>query len=269
MKVMASEALQGINRTDADLRAHLFRMIKRILLVLMTVLGLIFIVTERAAVIEWVDHPVKKIALSGEFKYLNEREVEQHLSRYFGTGFLATDLRQLKKDIERLPWVYEATVNRVWPGELQAQIKEQVAVSYWNDNGFLNSEGTLFIPETVDPTWDLPKLVVASDVAIHQRLEIMAFLFLIRQELAAYQLDVAKLEQASRGIWVAHLTNGVRINLGKHDVPLIDTGSLSNKLDRVGKVLSMDSKVDVKTIESIDTRYPNGLAIKWKENTSE
>ena len=35
--------------------------------------------------------------------------------------------------------------------------------------------------------------------------------------------------------------------------------------ERVGKLLMKEAVINIETIQSLDTRYPNGIAVEWKE----
>ena len=248
-----------------EMREHLIRTLKRVLIVFACISTLVLLVSGRHTIIEWIDHPVSRVTLSGDFKHLNEQAVQEHLEPYIGVGFLNTDLRELKGHIEKLAWVHSATVKRVWPGEFYVQIEEQVPVSYWNENGLLNAQGELFTPQYMDKTWPLPVLRSKANKDQQERQEILNLLAYIQNELAVFKLQIVSLEQGLRGDWVLQLDNGIKVILGKVDLLSNELRSLDNKLERVGKLLMNEAVVKIETIQSLDTRYPNGIAVEWKD----
>lgn len=247
------------------MREHLIRTMKRALIAFICISLLIVLVTGRHTLLEWIDHPVSRVTLSGDFENLNETTVQQHLESFIGVGFLSTDLLELKQHIEQLAWVKNATVKRVWPGEFYVQIDEQVPVSYWNGVGLLNAQGELFTPLHMDKKWSLPALSSKARKDDQARLEMLNLLAYIQDELDVFKLQIVELEQGLRGDWVLRLDNGIKVILGKVDLASHELRSLDNKLERVGKLLMHERLVKLETIQSLDTRYPNGIAVEWKE----
>lgn len=266
--VNASRLMEGINQVAGyeHMRAHLILTAKRVLLVVLVISLLLLVIGGRNTIIAWIDHPVTKVTLSGEFKNLSEESVQKHLSPFIGVGFLSTDLKELKHYVEQMSWVQNATVKRVWPGEFDIRIDEQVPVSYWNEDSLLNASGELFSPEYIDKAMTLPVLK-AREGDVKDRLEMLGLLSYIQKELSVYKLHLSGLEQGVRGDWVMQLDNGIRVVLGKVAIQSGELRSLDNKLERVGKLLMQDSLVKPDQVRSLDTRYPNGIAVEWLESS--
>lgn len=250
---------------DEMAREHFIRTIKRSVLVSVLLLVAIILITEKDKIIQLVDHPVERISFVGHFKYLDSEQVKEHVSHFIGEGFLSTSLGAVKEYIEQLPWVYQVTVSRVWPSEINVVIEEQVAVSYWNEEGFINAHGQLFIPLQIDRTLPIPTLKHQGFLDDQDRLEMYELFRYIQQELAISKLEPSELIQSLRGAWELKLSNGIDVTLGHIDVAADKRKSLDDKLERVGKLLMPKSNIVIEDIEKLDTRYPNGIAVKWKE----
>jgi cell division protein FtsQ len=271
MKSSSASKLAGtmsMVTADAHIREHLMITAKRVLVVFTAVAVLILLLSMRDRIIGWIDHPVSKMTVSGDFKHLDEQSVQKHLASFIGVGFLKTDLKALKQHVEAMPWVFSATVNRVWPGEFAIQIEEELPVSYWNDAGLLNAKGDVFLPEQLNRA--LPLASLNSKLAKDQqdRLEILTLLTYIEKELALFSLRPVQLEQGLRGDWVMQLDNGISVILGKVELSSGELRSLDNKLERVGKLLMHDALEKKQLIQTLDTRYPNGIAVEWKEQAT-
>jgi hypothetical protein len=52
----------------------------------------------------------------------------------------ALDLRDLRRELEALPWVYRAELRRRFPDTLEIRVVEQVPIARWGDGAFLNHE---------------------------------------------------------------------------------------------------------------------------------
>lgn len=267
--VNASRFMEGINQVTGDdhMREHLITTTKRVIWVILVISILLLLVGGRNTIISWIDHPVSKVTLSGEFKNLSEQGLQKHLAPYIGVGFLNTDLKELKHYVEQMAWVQSATVKRVWPGEFDIRIDEQVPVSYWGETGLLNASGELFSPEELDRTMPLPMLKSPAGEDANLRLEMLSLLAYIQNELSVFNLQLIALEQGLRGDWVMQLDNGIRVVLGKVEKAKGELRSLDNKLERVGKLLMQDSLINADRVRSLDTRYPNGIAVEWIESS--
>lgn len=256
-----------IPSVDEMAKEHFIRMLKRSMLVLVLLISAIVFISEKDKLVQVVDHPVQRMSIVGQFSYLDSEQLKEHVSRFVGEGFLSTDLDAVKDYIELLPWVYQVTVSRVWPGEINVVIEEQVAVSYWNQEGFINAQGQLFTPSNVETTLPLPVLNYQGPLDDQDRLEMYKLFRYIQQELVISKLEPVELTQNLRGAWELKLSNDIDVTLGHIDLAGDTRRSLDDKLERVGKLLMPKSNIAINSIERLDTRYPNGIAVEWKEKS--
>lgn len=255
-----------IPNVDEIAREHLMRTLKRSVLVLVLLITVIVLISERQELVLLVDHPIDKMSVAGEFKYQSPDELKSHVSHFIGQGFLSANLDDMKSYIELLPWVYQATVSRVWPGEINVQIEEQIAVSYWNSSGFINEDGGLFIPSEAPQNLLLPKLQYGSASSDSERLAMYELFNYIQKELSVFALKADVLEQEVRGTWMLTLSNGIGVVLGDLDQDADSVKALDDKLERVGKLLSSKNEITPEKVSRLDTRYPNGIAVQWNNN---
>tara|TARA_R110001592_G_scaffold140266_5_gene361047 strand:- start:10884 stop:11672 length:789 start_codon:yes stop_codon:yes gene_type:complete len=250
---------------DELAREHLMRMVKRSVLVLILLIMLVVLINEKQRVIELIDHPIERMSVVGQFSHLDSGLLEEHVSRFIGEGFLSADLEAMKQYIEILPWVYQARVSRVWPGEINVVIEEQLAVSYWNNEGFINAQGQLFIPLNIAMDLPIPVLAYEGVLDDKARSEMYKLFQYIQQELMVSDLEAVQLKQSLRGAWELKLLNGIDVALGHIDFNHDNNKSLDDKLERVGKLFMANSNIAIENVEKLDTRYPNGIAVQWKE----
>lgn len=50
----------------------------------------------------------------------------------------------IQQQIERLPWIKQASVRKQWPNELKIHLVEYVPVARWNDLRLVDAEGKSF-----------------------------------------------------------------------------------------------------------------------------
>lgn len=230
---------------------------KSLLLILGVLVLAIVVVSQRQSLLGLVDHEIEVIKVQGNLNQLSVERVESSLERYLGSSFLMTDLQQVKASVEALPWVYQSTVSRVWPAEIQVTVNEQVPVGYWNASGYLNAQGDIFTPANFSVANDLPKLSGPLASEQHVRVEMLATMTNLQALLQVYELNAAELQLKPRGVWDVILSNGMLVALGKRP--------FESKIERLGAVLSRVPESAVDRIKEVDARYPNGVAVKWKE----
>lgn len=227
-------------------------------LVWMTVaIVLMTLVATKEVWVAWFDHEISTVRVRGHFFQLNHAQLQHRAQQWLGQSFLLTDLSEIKADLESEPWVQHATVSRVWPGNIVAQITEQQPIAYWGDDALLNDRGQLFFPAHMTVALDLPKLVAPSLETNLARLEIFQTWQKLLPRLASFGVQPEQLTQTARGAWEIDLDNGIAIALGTED--------LDTRIDRLGKVLATLSLEELQRVARIDVRYPNGATVKWKD----
>lgn len=218
-----------------------------------------FFVAPKGWVLGAIDHEIEQFQVHGELQNLDTMTIEKKLSTWLGSSFLTADLEEIKADVEALAWVHKATVTRVWPGQIELSLIEQKPVAYWNQGAFLNGEGDVFSPESVSPNHALPFLSGPESSELMLRNEMLNEMAHLKALLAPYGLDTNNLEVNERGSWSMTLNNGIHVALGSRP--------FDSKVERLATVLNTASDNKKQNMESIDTRYPNGVAVKWKEVT--
>jgi cell division protein FtsQ len=201
-----------------------------------------------------LDQPIEQLKIKGRFERVTSMEVEQVVKRNISeTGFVSVNLRELKTQIESLPWVDKASVARVWPRGLAVEIKEQIAMARWNERGLLNARGELFLEDARFIPPELPRLSGPQGTAerVGQR-------YLASQgRLVEGGVRMVAMRLDERGSWEIDLDNGISVRLGRRDV---DT-----RFDRfiaaaLGLVVQRVTELDY-----VDMRYSNGFAIGWRD----
>lgn len=238
-----------------ELGASLQR-VKPYLGLLGAMLMLVLLYAQKSHLIALVDHQISEISVSGELNKLSSTEVSTALQPWLGSSFLTADLDAIKVQVQSLPWVHHSEVARVWPGKIVVTAVEQVPVARWNEASYLNQEGEVFTPEALDWTVALPHLQGPESSELVTRKEMLSSLADLTALLAVHQQQLLRLELKSRGVWEASLLNGVDIALG--ELPF------EQKVTRLGEVMKGASAEMVARMKMIDTRYPNGIAIQWK-----
>ena len=196
--------------------------------------------------------PVQRISVSGELEHTQAQAVQDMVEPELAGGFLNADLQQIRRQLESLPWIYEAGVRRRWPASLEIHVVEETPIARWGESGFLNHQGGIFhsarsagwdeLPLLTGPPGSAPALMTK-----YQRL--LGF-------LSPLNLSVVQLSVDGRGQVGAVLANGVQLNLGAADF-----------LARMRRFVTLYERELVGRegeIERVDLRYASGVAVAFK-----
>jgi cell division protein FtsQ len=200
--------------------------------------------------------PLNSVQIRGEFRKVSEIELRKAVDTQALGGFFTTDVDAVRERVKALPWVEEVAVRRVWPDRLTVTVIEQQAVARWGAKSLLNTRGELFTPRQSTIPVGLPVLngPQGNSLFVLQRYVEM------RESLQDIGRDIRMLVLDERRAWRLELDNGLRLALGRND--------RLERLQRFKKVYSRLFADKVNKIDRIDLRYANGLAVDWKDSSS-
>lgn len=201
--------------------------------------------------------PVQRIAVTGDLRHLQQKDLQPLLDDARQQGFFEIDLDAVRSAVEALPWVDNASVRRLWPDRLLIDVTEQVALARWGKDALVNQRGELFWPNRESFPAGLPHLNGPTGtealVTRHYRE--------INQRLAGLDLEIDKLELDARRSWALVTKNGILFQIGGDQVDRRLTRFIDHfrQLQREGQARLL----------RVDLRYSNGFAIRWHEMAPE
>ena len=195
---------------------------------------------------------VDRVAISGEFRQVEKQALAAIVEPYLQEGFAFVDLDEIQLQLESLPWIYQVSLRRQWPGQLAIHVTEQTPIARWDKEGFINHRGEFFAATERVSIDGLPLLQGPVDKASDMMADYRDLGELLRQQ----GLVLSRLSMDERGNWSAVLQNGVTIVLGSDQV-----------MEKVQRFVfayqrALSEKFD--QVERIDMRYSNGLAVAWR-----
>lgn len=200
-----------------------------------------------------IDTPLSKIMVGGNFNHLEEQELAELVNMEIDGGFLSMNLNQLRQELQSHPWIHQVSVRREWPSTLKVEVIEEVPIARWGKKGFLNRLGDqLSLPENSNLK-SLP--VLEADFGSSQ--DMIAQYLLLAELLAPTDLRLTELQRDAVGAWQIKTASGVRIVLGRDQI--------IEKIRRLIVVWGSGLDVQLNNIATIDLRYPNGLAVSWRD----
>jgi cell division protein FtsQ len=200
-----------------------------------------------------IDTPLSKIMVGGNFNHLEEQELAELVNIEIDGGFLSMNLNQLRQELQSHPWIHQVSVRREWPSTLKVEVMEEVPIARWGKKGFLNRLGDqLSLPENSNLK-SLP--VLEADFGSSQ--DMIAQYLLLAELLAPTDLKLTELQRDAVGAWQIETAAGVRLVLGRDQI--------IEKIRRLIVVWGSGLDVQLNNIATIDLRYPNGLAVSWRD----
>ena len=200
-----------------------------------------------------IDTPLSKIMVGGNFNHLEEQELAELVNMEIDGGFLSMNLNQLRQELQSHPWIHQVSVRREWPSTLKVEVIEEVPIARWGKKGFLNRLGDqLSLPENSNLK-SLP--VLEADFGSSQ--DMIAQYLLLAELLAPTDLRLTELQRDAVGAWQIETAAGVRIVLGRDQI--------IEKIRRLIVVWGSGLDIQLNNIATIDLRYPNGLAVSWRD----
>ncbi len=201
--------------------------------------------------------PLQAVRFDSELRHVRERDLRQALDPHLDGGFWSLDVERIRRALESLEWVEFASVRRVWPGLLRVTIGEQEAVASWNDAALLNARGQIFSPPRETWPGGLPQLDGPANraEAVARRMEDL------NRALDNVDGGIKALSMDARESWSVTLDSGATINLGREDV--------SARLRRFIVAYPHLQRSEGDRLASADLRYPNGFAVRWKNDSGD
>ena len=200
--------------------------------------------------------PIKRVQVAGEFHYLDQKDLYAAMGDLASGGFFNVDVHAVKIAAESLPWVDSASVRRIWPDTLRVEVTEQVPLARWEKTKVVNVRGEVFQPSLVGLPETLPEFVGPEGTAEKVAENYQKF----SQHLATVGLAIGELRLTERRAWDLRLDNGLQLMLGRT--------ATSERLDRFVVAYPQVLGEKVSQVKSVDLRYTNGFAVRWKETST-
>lgn len=196
--------------------------------------------------------PIRTVRVYG-VQHTDKQDVQEVLTPLVQQGFFSTNVDFIRERLLQLPWVSDLSVRRQWPDQVDITIVEKNVIARWNDNGLISAVGDVFTPR--EQTWPshLPRLVGP----VGEQMLVLGYFKDINRLLVPIHAKIAYLELTPFYTWKMTLDNGISMQVGHKDI-----------LTRLAHFVKVYDKIIGKhaiDVEYIDLRYPNGVAVRWKQ----
>jgi cell division protein FtsQ len=198
---------------------------------------------------------ITSVAINGR-KQLTQDEVLAIGGVNGRSSLLFLDAEAVRDKLKANPWIGEATVLKLYPGQLQIDITERSAFALWQQDGRLSviaDDGAVLEPYVSHRFMTLP-LVVGKGAETRAR-DFLALLARYPQVRSATKAVIFVGERR----WNLRLKDGLDVRLPENDVGNA-LASLS-KLDKEDRLFSRD-------IVAIDMRLPDRLTVQLSDDAA-
>jgi cell division protein FtsQ len=198
---------------------------------------------------------ITAVAITGR-KQLSQDEVLAIGGVNGRSSLLFLDAATVRDKLKANPWIAEATVLKLYPGQLQIDISERSAFALWQQDGRLSvisDDGAVLEPYVSRRFLSLP-LVVGKGAETRAR----DFLALLARYPQVRSLTKAAIFVGERR-WNLRLKDGLDIRLPENDVG--NALAALSKLDKEDRLFSRD-------IVAVDMRLPDRLTVQLSEDAA-
>lgn len=201
----------------------------------------------------WVGRQdVARLQIEGRFTHLKVSDIEAVLRPQVQRRFGELDLAALRASVQQLPWVAQASVERVWPGTVRVRAVERMPFARWNNDQLLDSQSQAFTPAPEQIAQNLPQLggTAGKEAMVAEMFRALS------SQLKDSAFALSGLSRDARGEWLGHTQSGVELRLGRDD-PQNAVATLLGPAERL-------FKNRVSEVKYIDLRYTNGFSVGWQ-----
>jgi cell division protein FtsQ len=198
---------------------------------------------------------ITAVAINGR-KQLTQDEVLAIGGVNGRSSLLFLDAAAVRDKLKANPWIGEATVLKLYPGELKIDVVERLPFALWQQDGRLaviSDDGTVLEPYVSRRFLSLP-LVVGKGAESHAS----DFLALLAHYPQVRALTKAAIFVGERR-WNLRLKDGLDIRLPENDVG--HALAALSKLDKEDRLFSRD-------IVAVDMRLPDRLTVQLSEDAA-
>lgn len=201
---------------------------------------------------------------------LQKRDILRAAKVEIGMGLMKIDLRQVQLDIEKMPYVAEARVNRHLPNKLIIQVKERIPMARWTFPGTpthiresfaIDRDGVLIRPRSNEPL-NLPEIIgfKLSDPEPGQKIESNEVIAAIRL-LKAMEGTTLRSVMTVRSIDVSS-PYSLHVLSSEGMVAQFRTTIIDQQLERLSKILEI-SRQKENPIATIDLTLDRNVPVTF------
>lgn len=192
-----------------------------------------------------------------ELRHVNTSTIRSTALPRIRGNFFTANLDSVRAAFESVPWVRRAAVRREWPNRLIVTIEEHQPLGTWGDDGKLVSvKGEVFTVNMAEAEEDGELLKFSGPDGSEK--EVVKRYDQLRAGFAHLKLTPQAVHLSNRYAWSARLNNGMTVEFGREQ----NSVAMNELMERLVDIYPELAARLKNRIESIDMRYPNGVALR-------
>jgi cell division protein FtsQ len=212
---------------------------------------------------------IRAITVEGDVARNSSASLRANALPRLAGSFVSMNLQNVRQAFEAVPWVRQASVQRIWPRRLLVRLEEHRPAAYWEakpegadaqsdavlERRLVNSFGEVFEANLGDvedeelPVLAGPEGSAATMLAMWRQLQATS-----RQQLGE---GVSRLDLSGRGSWRATLDKGAQLELGRGEPAEVQ----ARYAQFAASITQVASRYQ-STLVSADLRHEQGYAVK-------
>lgn len=217
-------------------------------------LGVVLLLLILAALAINVFNKLPNAAISLQHKGLNTQQtlqLQQLLGEKADTNLLKADLQSYLAKLETVDWVGQVDVRRDWQQGIVVNVVPRQAVAKFGSERLVDANGMVFKPADSNDLNNTSLMQLQGDsqnaIVMMQQIKQVSDWFM------PLGIKIDEVIVTPRMAWLFRFDNGLRV--------LVDNDNTSEKLYRLSIMLQNQLKPQLKTLQTVDLRYKNGMAI--------
>jgi cell division septal protein FtsQ len=204
---------------------------------------------------EW---PIKHRVYPSQLKHQDPNQLNKVIQQQTSLGILKTDVSELRKAIQILPWIQHVVVKRTWFNQLSIYITEHHPIVGWQNlekttSGFFSDKNEFFSPDNLNFFQEFNSLPLLSSSATTKEAIFKQWLWLKRfTDKNNFKITYVTLDK--HHAW--------RVKLIYEDKPLLlllGRNNIRRRIQRFNEVFSTIRK-QKSSVNQFDLRYTNGIS---------
>jgi cell division protein FtsQ len=198
-------------------------------------------------VASWKVFTLRTIQVTGDVRHVTPAQVRLVSERVLKGNFFTVDMDAARQGFERLPWVREAKVARIWPSTLTVYVTENTPFAHWGSDALVNTQGDVFEAQTSGrlPQFSGPEGTSRQVMDAYQQ---------FGQILAPLGTPIESINLSARLAWRLKLANGLELAVGRDDA--------TQRLMRFASQYPVLEATLKGQLSYVDLRYPDGFAVR-------
>ena len=195
------------------------------------------------------DEKIQEIVTIGNLNYANEKKIVENLNQLLGDEIYKIDLRIIKKNIEKNPWISSAQVSIKKPNKLLVKLIEFQPLYIWNNKKYVDSDGNVI--EYRDKLIDNLLKLNSNDNSPQEMYQVY---IKIQKILENLNLRVLQLDRDLDILIIETDKYNFLVNFVIFERKLLEFSTIYDQF--------LSKSKNLKDIKNIDLRYPTGFAVQ-------